>query len=220
MPNPVPIPTGPLTVTDADTDRAEAFVAAITQVFQSGTLGVTDPLRITPPTIYPQGPDTAATSLVLSTKEQQLFFRQLGIAIARSWESGGGTPVTPTNANTFVGPCLSSAALGDLVYIASAGMAVRKADPVDYLKLPSVGCIIEKETSTIAVVQTSGIVTSPYTGLTPGRSYFVGLDGRPALTPPAPSPGELLFHQPIGIALDVTVMLLIPSINLTRVRGN
>jgi hypothetical protein len=222
MPNPVPIPVGPLAITDADTAKAEAFVSAIAQVFQSGTIGGTNPFDITPPTVYPQSSNNSSTPLALATKEQQLFFRQLGIALFKTWDgnTSGGGGVSAGTANTFTGPCTFQEQVGDLVYVMSTGKTVRRADPTDYMKLPSVGMIVDKESTTLAVVQTSGIVQGAFNTLVPGRSYFVGLDAKPSLTPPAPGPGESLFHQPIGIALDVTVMLLIPSLNLTRVRGS
>src|SRR4051812_5209258 len=82
MPHPVPIPAGARPVTDAETARAEALVAALTQIIQYGTSGAT---TNPPRTDTPQGLDQALAPLVLSTAEQQLFYRQMAVALASSF---------------------------------------------------------------------------------------------------------------------------------------
>jgi len=100
---PVPIPSGALPVTDPDTVRAEAFVAAITQVIKSGTSGGTPSIG-TPATLVPDSVNPAIdpltglpkiSSLVLDTPQAQLWYRQFAIAMAKvvpGWSGGGGGP--------------------------------------------------------------------------------------------------------------------------------
>lgn len=132
---------------------------------------------------------------------------------------GGGTGSTP---GVYSATCPELALVGDLVRpVAGVGTAVDFIDVLDMTKMPAVGVVTSKPSSTTATVQTSGIVTGIFSGLDPGKMYFAGRNSRPAL-PAAlvPTTGELLFHQPIGLAIDYTIMLMSPSMSLTRVRGN
>lgn len=223
---PVPIPSGALTVTDPDTARAEALVAAIVQVIKSGTSGGTAELG-TPATIVPAGinpvidPATGRpklTSVVLDTPQAQLFYRQFAIAMAMVVPSWIPSP-PPSVDSTFTGTCLSTDSVGDLVYVTGASKAVTKADPTDNAKMPIIGCIISKSTATDCVVQTNDLVSSTYTGLTPGKMYFVGTDGRPTSIRPTPSIGNTLLVQPIGFAIDSNLMLITPSTAIVRLQG-
>lgn len=134
--------------------------------------------------------------------------------------SGGGA--TPTTAKA---ECLPTDEVGDAVYIrgprTGSRYLVAKCDPSDSSKMPSWGIIIQKEIGgTECVVQISGLMQGYYTGLTPGRRYFVGLDGKPRLPEDflGPSPSQKHRIQSLGISLDTGVLLLRPSTDLiTRV---
>ena len=101
MPIPVPIPSGALAVTDPDTAKAEALVAALVQIFKNGTSGGTPTIR-TPATLVPDAVNPSIdpltgkpklTSLVVDTPQAQLFYRQFALAMAKvvpGWSSGGG----------------------------------------------------------------------------------------------------------------------------------
>jgi hypothetical protein len=89
---PVPIPSGALPVTDADTARAEALVAVLAQIIKNGTSGGTANIR-TPATLIPDGlnpgidPATGLprlTSVSLATPQEQLFYRQLALALSQA----------------------------------------------------------------------------------------------------------------------------------------
>jgi len=269
MPNPVPIPTGLFTTSDAETTRAEQLVAAITQIIQYGTTGAT---TNTPASTVPVGPSNQLQPLVLDTSAKQLYLRQLAVALASTLvdfanatrvgvtrlSSDPTNPALPTALNadavsvvpganlvpqargdgtidpawigigsgadtavigTFSGICASSAAVGDLVYVSGSGKNVAKADITNFSKLPVVGCITSKPTSTTCVVQCHGLVSGIYGGLTPGKAYVVSSSGRPTATLPVPSSGQTLFIQPVGMAIDVNVLLLQPINNITLVRG-
>lgn len=88
MPKPVIIPDGPLQATDADIARAEGMVAALAQIFKSGTVGgsaITEPFLI---------PDTSRSDIdpalrhpvpvIIDTVDKQHYYRQLAHAMALS----------------------------------------------------------------------------------------------------------------------------------------
>lgn len=217
MPIPVPIPSGPLVITEDDSSAAESFVSAIGQIFANGTTGS---VLATKPTIIPTGPGSPPQIIQITTAEQQLFYRQLGVAVVKALTSGlSEGSITIDVGNKFTGTCPSDSAVGDLVFVAGAAKAVDLADPADPYKMPTVGCIIEKMSATICVVQTHGIVSAVYTGMVPGRMYYVGIDSRPVDAPPMPGIGVTHYIQAIGIALDTTSLILSPSTSITQVNG-
>lgn len=101
--------------------------------------------------------------------------------------------------------CLSSDAVGDCVYIRDAGIPdfyrVEKADPADVTKMPAVGIIIEKFSTTGCYVQVAGDL-STFSGLTPNGLVYVGLDGRPTQEP------HVEYLQTLGYALDTDTVFL------------
>ena len=110
--------------------------------------------------------------------------------------------------------CVGSDSPGDLVYV-TGGLTgfdyqVTKADVTQYFKMPVIAVIISKISSTRAVVQFEGEIKNQYTGLVPGRVYFVGSTGRPSLTPPIPGAGARAYVQSIGVAIDQTILKLTP----------
>lgn len=218
MPIPVPIPSGPLSITEDDSATAELFVAAIGQVFANGTTGSS---LQTKPTIIPTGPNSAPQIIQISSAEQQLFYRQLGIAILKSIAiaGGGGGTTTVDIGNKFTGVCPTDSTVGDLVYVSGPGKAVDLVDITDAAKIPTVGCIIEKASASVCTVQTHGLVSAIYSGLTPGRMYFAGVDSRPIEAPPVPGVGVSRFLQIIGVALDPTTLILSPSTTITLLNG-
>lgn len=146
--------------------------------------------------------------------------------VAASTASGSATCIVPTDApatgrwlidfstlatsvaglaaqGTFT--CLSGDAAGDWVYI-SAANTVAKADADDTAKLPVIGVIVSKPTttSTSCVVQTTGQVT--LSGLTAGAIYYLsGAAGAITATPVSAN------AVPIGIAKSTTVLVLLNS---------
>jgi hypothetical protein len=131
-----------------------------------------------------------------------------------------GTPGPgPAIVQTFTGTCLSGDAVGDLMYVSAPAKVVRKVDITDFTKTPAVGCIVSKPTATTCVVQTAGLVSSVYSGLTAGKIYVVGANSRPVIPLPVPAPSTTLFLQQIGIAVDTNLLLISPASQLTRIRG-
>ena len=109
--------------------------------------------------------------------------------------------------------CLLTDQVGDSVYIraqANGFYKVARANPADSTKMPVIGAIIRKWDFTNALVQLFG-EAKVYTGLTPGKTYWVDRDSRPVLMPPEPDPGERIYTQVLGVALDVGVLLVTPD---------
>lgn len=223
MPIPVQIPVGAFVIDDSINAKAELLVQVLTQIFKYGTTGAT---ITTPPTLYPDGvnpeidPLTGRPrlkALTISTPEQQLYYRQLALAVVGVIEGGGVLPPSTPQLTTFGAECPSTAMVGDLVYVSGPG-EVALADYTDSAKLPAVGCITAKSDAITATIQTHGVVVGAYAGLSPGAMYCIGSNSRPALQV-SPGVGQSLFYQAIGVALDPVTMVLSPSIMMTRVRG-
>jgi hypothetical protein len=160
----------------------------------------------------------SSTKIVWSWNEYSVVWEQV-LDLAHG---GGVVTPAPSNGPVFDAECPSDTIVGDLVYpvvYPNSITYVVHADTYDIDKLPSVGVIIEKPNSITCKVQTHGLVTGVFYGLSPGKRYFLGTNSRPVLTPPTPPPNGSVFHQPVGVALDPATLILSPSVNLTRVRG-
>lgn len=101
--------------------------------------------------------------------------------------------------------CTASESVGDLVYISGvkvgADYTVRKADITDFSKMPAVAVITYKISATRAVIQFRGEITL-FSGLTPGRVYWVSDTGVPVVNPPTVTSGQRKYWQAIGVATD------------------
>src|SRR5512140_893127 len=180
MPNPVPVPSGPQTIVDGDITSAETFVAALARIIQSGAVGATDPSLNPSPTVLPAGPDQDPTPVALLTREQQLFYRQLGAAISAVFRTGSAGPGTVPP--TLLVPVFVSNGVtrGSGVYIDSMGR-VRNGDCNNDL----MSCIVGVATTTAGVgagvaVDVLGASVGLLVGATAGTRYFLGpTNGQP-----------------------------------------
>jgi hypothetical protein len=115
--------------------------------------------------------------------------------------------------------CQATDQIGDLVYISGDSVGgviqVTKVDITNYSKMPGVGAIVSKSTSTQCRILRYGILSVP--GLIPGRTYFVGFNGTPIPTRPVATGGQKAFVQVLGVAMDSSRMLFNPSFNLIQV---
>jgi hypothetical protein len=129
-------------------------------------------------------------------------------------------PLKDSNFATAI--CLAGDSIGDLVYvtgnIVTGDYQVSKADPNNN-KMPAIAVIIYKITATKAVIQFEGSVKNVYTGLTPGKTYFVDSNSQPTLIPPSPALLGKTYIQPIGVAVDSNVLKLNPSKQMIILRG-
>lgn len=130
--------------------------------------------------------------------------------------SGGGSG--GSGRTVLATACQTTDQIGDLVIpTTGTGRTVKKVNSTDELQMPAIGVIVEKPTATTATVQTAGPVEGVYAGLTPGRRYYVGSTGRPALDATSGlATGTLFFIQAVGVALDDTTLLLVPSFELAQ----
>jgi hypothetical protein len=78
---------------------------------------------------------------------------------------------------------------------------VTKADPSNPAKMPAIGVVVSKSSSTVCKVQVLGEIKGIYSGLTPGAVLVVGSSGQPSH-----SPG--LIFQSLGVALSDDVIFL------------
>ena len=108
--------------------------------------------------------------------------------------------------------CSASESVGELVYtnLTKTGdlYNVSKVDITSYSKMPAIGVIISKQSTTRCRVKWSGPIRGIYSGLTPGRMYFVGSDSKPTLAFPTVAGTRL---QKIGSATSTNELYLKPS---------
>lgn len=108
--------------------------------------------------------------------------------------------------------CETTDAVGDVIRITGDKVGdryqVTRVDIDTLPTLPAIGIIIQKTAPTECLIQTAGVVSNIYTGLTPHLTLFVGTDGRLTHTvTPHPSTGQRA-HQIMGVALGTTDLLL------------
>lgn len=111
--------------------------------------------------------------------------------------------------------CLAGDLVGNCVYFSAPSVngvyTATTVDATQFAHMPAAGVLISKAGDTSCIVQLFG-TTNIYVGLTPGKRYFVGATGTPAL-PTSVAPG---YWQAIGLALDATTMLIQPAPLLAR----
>jgi hypothetical protein len=114
--------------------------------------------------------------------------------------------------------CTAGEAIGDFVYVSAAPVAgqdqVRVADPTDAAKVPAIGVIISKPTSTTCRVQWGGISPALFSGLNAGSVCFLDRDASPTETPPSPS-GDNVYVQALGISFAADRVLIDPDLSMT-----
>jgi hypothetical protein len=94
--------------------------------------------------------------------------------------------------------------------------SVDTADISGLSGMPAIGICIDKASPTLAMVQLRGEVKGVFTGLTPGKVYFVATSGGITATPPAPTMGSpRIYHQAVGVALSSDVLMLEPDPKMT-----
>jgi len=120
-----------------------------------------------------------------------------------------------THTSRMTALCASTEAVGDIVKVTGDRVGldyqVSKVDLATPGATPGVGVIVAKIGTTRCVVQIEGEIKGVYAGLTPGRTYFAGLDSRPSHTPPTPAVGGRAYLQTIGVALAADTLYLRPE---------
>lgn len=120
--------------------------------------------------------------------------------------------------------CLSSDAVGHCVYVTGSKVGelyqVTKANPLDgATKMPSIGVLVEKLDAVTCKVQVTGVMEGIVSGLTPGRAVFVSSSGTIGHSLAVPGPGSYAYIQPMGVALDDEVVLVMPDLSIIKRLG-
>ena len=122
---------------------------------------------------------------------------------------------------TFTAVCPTSVSLGDVVYVSgdkTGGMyQVDKVDITSFLKMPAAGVVIQKLTSTTAVIMCNGEVTGIYGSLTPGKTYFADSNARLSSTAPGSPSTGVQFVQAIAYSLASDTLFIRVHKPLVRV---
>jgi hypothetical protein len=108
--------------------------------------------------------------------------------------------------------CPAPVAVGNAVYL-SAANAVDLADGTNGSKMPAIGIVVSKPTTTSCIVQHAGECDS-VSGLTPGSTYYAGVGG--ALVS---STVGLTVVQAIGKARDTGLLVMYPTTESTGGSG-
>ena len=133
----------------------------------------------------------------------------------RRRDSGSGPgPVS----SDLLANCDAADEVGDAVYINADKIGDRYQvhrvdvdDVVEPYKAIGMGIIREKTTDTECSVRISGVLEGVYTGLTPGKRLFVGINSRPNHTPPTrPTSGKRIL-QKVGYAIASDTILVVPE---------
>lgn len=124
--------------------------------------------------------------------------------------------VSRVQENLNVGNCLASDEEGNCVRVTGNQVngldQVTSVDPTNPAEDQAVGVIIEKIDPTTCLLIFQGRMRDVYTGLIPGKRYWVGSDAK--LTEVRPSPalaGGTYNLQLMGVALDNEELLLNPQ---------
>jgi len=121
----------------------------------------------------------------------------------------------------FEADCLATDMVDDFVSMTGASVGgfrqVARVSLTSVPLIPAVGIITSKLSPTRCFVQAFGEVV--ITGLTPGDTQWIGLDGRLSPIPPSRIIGKLTMVQMAGIALDTNVLLLRIDPSPIKLRG-
>lgn len=133
-----------------------------------------------------------------------LIYHSMSVWVARPSGSSAN--------HSFVADCLAGDVVGNFVYITGdlvGGVKqVSSVDVTDPSKMPTVGVIVAKPTSTSCVVQQSGSLdTTTFKTLTPNSRYWIGFDAKLRDTLPIPGSGVSVAQQ-VGVALSSSELML------------
>lgn len=94
---------------------------------------------------------------------------------------------------------------------------VEEVDPEVLGGLPAHGFVVKLLGGTDCIVQFAGPMKGIYSGLIPGRSYFVVPGAMIGDTPPTPSSGGLVYVQRVGYALSDNELLVMFGTPIRRI---
>lgn len=121
--------------------------------------------------------------------------------------------------------CLSTDLVGKCMSVRDQPVgdqwSVQTADPYDLDKMPSIGVLVSKSTSTTGIMQVLG-PCDIFSGLDITKPvYFVGINGDPVSVCPSASGSSTgkLYVQVFGKAISTNILFLNPNLNMTKLRS-
>lgn len=124
--------------------------------------------------------------------------------------------------NLVLCDCLATDVPGAPVHITGPAVSSRPqvatADATDGSRMPAIGFIEQKITSTSCMVRTAGVLSGIVTGLSPGKPVFVGTGSVSHAPLPIPT-FPYTYTQTMGIALTSSTLLVQASMTITKRRG-
>ncbi|MBD3261221.1 MAG: hypothetical protein GF334_05980 [Candidatus Altiarchaeales archaeon] len=102
--------------------------------------------------------------------------------------------------------CDTGVSVLEFVYFSASG-TVDEADSTDTAKIPAIGVVVNKPTTTSCLIAHEGEIEG-FAGLTAGSSYYLTSTGGLSSTAPS-TPGEVV--QRVGIATSATTLFLTPN---------
>lgn len=142
-----------------------------------------------------------------------------GISVADSSDGNeveidGSSIIASAEANHKISAnCLASDSVGDCVYITGDRVAglyqVTRVDIEDAAKIPTIGIIQSKSSSTECIVHLHGVLEGVFTGMTPNKVQFIGFSGSIVESlPVANSVPGFVWIQSVGQALASDVIMV------------
>lgn len=148
------------------------------------------------------------TGVVLEVEQSPIVLEVGTAGIPGPAGADGSTAPTILDAT-----CTAAELIDDLVYVAGftgATPHVRTCDVDDDAKMPAIGLILEKPTSTTARIQIAGQLTVAGGAFTPGAYVWVSTGSQLGDTrPPAPATGSRLVQR-VGRAVTDELIVLDP----------
>jgi len=116
--------------------------------------------------------------------------------------------------------CLATDSVMDCVRITGSKVSnrfqVTKVDPTNPGEDQAIGIIIKKYDPTTCVVQFHGPMRGVYTGLAPGKRYWIDTNARLTTAIGTPAIGGVFYLQMMGVATDDEEILVDPHMPMKR----
>lgn len=118
------------------------------------------------------------------------------------------------------GDCLATDDVKDCVRITGPKVLnryqVTKMDPTVSGEDQAVAVIIKKYSPTDCIMQFHGPLRDVYTGLTPGKRYWIGTDSRLTTAVGVPAVGGVFYLQFMGVATSDDEILIDPHVPVKK----
>lgn len=179
MAHPVPVVKTPIELSAEDVAQVDSFVEVFVRLTAAGTVGA----EVLSPVIAQFGVNPPAP-LELVTAKQQLFYRQLGIALRKAGvisvgTGGGGTTTSQTISQPF--NAAVEIHFGAGVYVTTTG-GIADGDCRDDDKSRIVGIATASAAPGVEVrIVSVGTIAGVLDVATPGTPFFLGQNGQPVL---------------------------------------